>query len=52
MLEYIAPAFVYSLLKDGWTALRGTRRRLSPSETATLRSKRFLPISMHSDYSK
>ena len=37
MIEYLAPGFVYSVLKDGWTAWR--RRRISSSQVLALRQK-------------
>ncbi len=39
MLEYLAPGFIYSLLKDGRAGFRGRKRRLSPSERIAIRHK-------------
>lgn len=39
MLEFLAPGFLYSLAKDGLAALRGRRRRLSPSEIVAKRER-------------
>jgi hypothetical protein len=38
MLEWLAPGFLYTLVKDAW-ALRRRRRKLSPSEVVELRKK-------------
>ncbi len=39
MLEWLAPGFIYSILKDAWSVLRSRRRRLSPSQVIELRQK-------------
>ena len=39
MIEYLAPSFVYTLVKDLWAALRGRKRRLSQSDIVQLRQK-------------
>jgi hypothetical protein len=39
MIELLAPGFLYSLLKDGWGALRSQHRRLSPSQLVAARQK-------------
>ena len=39
MLEYLAPGFLYSLLKDAFFALRTRHRRLTPSDVVALRQK-------------
>jgi hypothetical protein len=37
MIEYLAPGFIYSVIKDGWAAWG--RRKLSPSQVLALRQK-------------
>jgi len=39
MLEYLAPGLLYSLAKDGWAAIRGRKRRLTPSEVIAKRQR-------------
>ena len=39
MIEWIAPGFIYSILKDIWGALRRRQRRLSPAQILELRQK-------------
>jgi hypothetical protein len=39
MLEYLAPGFVYSLIKDGWAGFRGRKRHLRPSSVVASRKK-------------
>ncbi len=39
MLEYFAPGFLYSLLKDAVSAFRMRQRRLTPSDIVALRQK-------------
>jgi hypothetical protein len=40
VIEIFAPGFLYSLLKDGISLVRGSRRRLKPSEIVAQRQKR------------
>jgi hypothetical protein len=47
MIEYLAPGFLYSLLKDGYAVVRGRHRRLTPEQVLELRQKwkkEILPI--------
>src|SRR4051794_33895888 len=39
MIEFIAPSFLYSLIKDGVNLIRGRRRSLKPSDIVALRQK-------------
>jgi hypothetical protein len=39
MLEYLAPSFIYTLIKDLLSFVRGRRRKLTPSEILQLREK-------------
>lgn len=39
MIEYFAPGFLYSLLKDGYSLARGRRRLLKPEQVLELRQK-------------
>jgi hypothetical protein len=39
MIEFLVPSFLYSLLKDGVSFVRGRRRNLKPSEIVALRQK-------------
>ena len=39
MLEFLAPGFLYSIVKDGIAAVRHRRRRLSPAEVVARRNK-------------
>jgi len=39
MIEYLAPSFLYSVLKDSLATFRSRRRRLSPSEVVAARTK-------------
>lgn len=39
MIEYLAPGFLYALARDGWAAVRGRRRRLSPADVLNRRQK-------------
>lgn len=39
MIEWIAPGFVYSVIKDAWGAFRGRRRALTPAQILELRQK-------------
>ena len=39
MIEWLGPGFIYTVLKDAWSALRGRRRRLSSAEILELRQK-------------
>ena len=39
MLEFFAPGFLYTLIKDGWNIFRGRQRRLSPVEVIAKRQK-------------
>ena len=39
MLEFLAPGFVYSLIKDVWNICRGRNRRLSPAEVIAKRQQ-------------
>lgn len=39
MLEWLAPSFIYALVKDAWRALRGRRRNLSAAQILELRQK-------------
>ena len=39
MIEWLAPGFIYSILKDAWGALRRRRRRLSAAQILELRQK-------------
>ena len=47
MIEYLAPGFVYSLLKDVWAKIGPTRRKLSPSQVVELRKKWKAEIEPH-----
>ena len=39
MIEWLAPGFIYSLLKDGAGLVRGRKRRLTPAQILELRQK-------------
>jgi hypothetical protein len=39
MIEYLAPGFIYALIKDAWAMARGRRRRLSPVDIIERRQK-------------
>jgi hypothetical protein len=39
MIEFLAPGFLYSLLRDGVSFVRGRQRNLKPSEIVALRQK-------------
>ncbi len=39
MIEYLAPGFVYSLVKDAWSKIRPKRRVLTPAQIVESRQK-------------
>jgi hypothetical protein len=39
MLEWLAPSFVYTLVKDAWGKFRSARRSLTPEQIIALRQK-------------
>jgi len=39
MLEYLSPAFLYNLAKDGWQLVSGRGRKLTPEHKIELRQK-------------